>query len=410
MVSRKKYMTGILNARILASLGMIVFVAAIAASSTGAFFSDTETSTGNTFTAGDIDLQIDNESYAVDYNIPSFQGTQTGALVANPANSWTLADLVAGTHKFFDFTDLKPGDLGEDTISIHVGSNNAWMCAAARITEDADNSITEPEDNEGGPAGQDGTADGDLDSALQFAFWHDDGDNVLEVDEFDGGAGIFLGGTLASMGAAGSITLADSDESILGGTNPIPGGTTFYIGKAWCFGTLAGAPVAQDGATTQGPLDPELVNPAGPRGTGVTCDGSSVNNLAQTDSVEGDMQFYAVQSRNNTSFQCEGWQPTWPATEQTLTVTKAIVGATGGETADNFSFQIDAGAVIPFEADGTNVVSVAAGAHDVSEVADPDFGTVISGDCAADGTVNVPVSGNASCTITNTFDGVEDNE
>ena len=30
---------------------------------TGAFFSDTETSQGNTFTAGAIDLLVDNESY-----------------------------------------------------------------------------------------------------------------------------------------------------------------------------------------------------------------------------------------------------------------------------------------------------------------------------------------------------------
>mgnify|MGYP001578414017 FL=1 len=56
-------MTTILNKRILLSLGMIVFVAAAALGATGAFFSDTETSTGNTFTAGAIDLGIDNESY-----------------------------------------------------------------------------------------------------------------------------------------------------------------------------------------------------------------------------------------------------------------------------------------------------------------------------------------------------------
>lgn len=94
-------MTGILNARILASLGMIVFVAAIAAGATGAFFSDTETSTGNTFTAGDIDLQIDNESYTVATSTP---GVGPSNLVASPWTSWDLTDLVAGTHHFFDFS------------------------------------------------------------------------------------------------------------------------------------------------------------------------------------------------------------------------------------------------------------------------------------------------------------------
>src|SRR3989344_1767210 len=130
--------------KILFSSGLIVFVAAVTLSATGAFFSDTETSTGNTFTAGDIDLKIDNESYALDFNIPGFQDPE-GNLVFNPATSWELKDLVPGQDHFFNFEDVKPGDYGEDTISIHVGSNDAWMCAAARITNDTDQSCTEPE-------------------------------------------------------------------------------------------------------------------------------------------------------------------------------------------------------------------------------------------------------------------------
>src|SRR3990167_8075804 len=167
--------------RILLSLGMIVFVGGLVAGATGAFFSDEETSTGNTFAAGDIDLQIDNESYVVDYNIPQYLNP-TGQFIFSTSTSWALADLVAGVQKFFNFIDLKPGDTGEDTISIHVGSNNAWMCAAAHITSDLDNSITEPEDNVAtGPGdANDGTGDGDLDSALNFVFWNDDGDNVYE--------------------------------------------------------------------------------------------------------------------------------------------------------------------------------------------------------------------------------------
>lgn len=307
-------MTKLLNARILVAVAMIIFVGAVTASATGAFFSDTETSTGNTFAAGDIDLQIDNESYVIDCNLPGEDHPCTGALVPSPSTSWEMADLVAGNQKFFNFGDLKPGDVGEDTISIHVGSNNAWMCAAARITSDLDNSMTEPEDEVGGPAGQDGTADGDLDSGLQFAFWHDDGDNVLETNEYNGGSGIFLSGTLASMGEQGAIRLADSSGSILGGNTPIPGNTTFYIGKAWCYGTLAGAPLTQDNLTTNGPtFDTDPGEGIVPRGTGVTCDGAAVGNIGQTDSVTGDMQFYAVQSRNNSTFTCaQNYTPVWP--------------------------------------------------------------------------------------------------
>jgi predicted ribosomally synthesized peptide with SipW-like signal peptide len=290
--------------RILLGLGTIAVLGGLVVGGSGAFFNDTETSTGNTFTAGDIDLKIDNSSYAIDFNIPTFQGEPTGALVANPANSWSLADLVAGTHKFFTFSDLKPGDYGEDTISVHVGSNNAWMCAAARITSDLDNSITEPEDESDlDDDNADATPDGDLDSALNFAFWVDDGDNVLEDNEYDGGAGIFLQGSLANMGAAGAIALADSAGSVLPSAGPVPGNSTFYIGKGWCYGAMTPNPVVQDNATTSSPLI---------LGTGFTCNGSSIGNEGQTDSVEGDMQFYAVQSRNNPNFSCSTWTPTWP--------------------------------------------------------------------------------------------------
>lgn len=282
--------------KILLSLGTVVFVGAMVVSATGAFFSDTETSTGNTFAAGDIDLKIDNESYVVDYNIPGFENP-TGAFILSTSTSWTLADLQAGVQKFFNFSDLKPGDVGEDTISIHVGSNDAWMCAAAQITEDADNTITEPEDEVAGANNDanDGTTDGDLDSQLNFAFWHDDGDNVLETDEV---ANIFLSGPLSNIGAGGKITLADSQGGIMGANEPIPGDSTFYVGKAWCFGTLTSNAVAQDGQGKTGSNGPTV------RGTGVSCDGSALGNIAQTDSVQGDMQFYAVQARNNTSFTC----------------------------------------------------------------------------------------------------------
>lgn len=290
--------------KILKSSAIILVALAAVGGATYSFFSDTETSTGNTFTAGDIDLQIDNESYVTN---------RAGVLVASPETSWSLKDLVPGEDHFFDFDDVKPGDVGEDTISIHVGSNDAWMCAAARITSDLDNSITEPEDESDlDDDNADATADGDLDTAMNFMFWHDDGDNVLEVGETP-----FLNGTLASMGAAGQIRLADSTGSILTGNAPIPGGTTFYIGKAWCYGTLAAGTVAQDGQGKIGTNGPTSV-----RGTGVLCNGSAIGNEGQTDSVVGDLQFYATQSRNNSTFTCANYQPTWPASEQ-----RPLVGA-----------------------------------------------------------------------------------
>src|SRR3989344_7986713 len=104
---------------------------------TGAFFSDTETSTGNFLQAGEIDLKIDNESYI----------DQGEGLVASPDTTWGLQggqDDPLGL--FFAFDDLKPGDLGEDTISIHLTSNPAWLCVDLDITGNSDMTCTEPED------------------------------------------------------------------------------------------------------------------------------------------------------------------------------------------------------------------------------------------------------------------------
>lgn len=283
-------MLNLINTRILISGATVLAAAAIIIGGTFAFFSDTETSTGNTLVAGEIDLKIDNTSYVTD---------STGTLVASPNTSWNLRDLTV--ERFFDFRDLKPGDIGEDTISIHVGSNDAWMCAAAQITDDSDQSCTDPENADDPTCADPGLGQGELDEDVNFAFWVDDGDNVFETDE-----STFLSGPLSGLGQQGQITLADSLSSILGSTNPIPGGTTFFIGKAWCFGNMTPNQVLQDNGLDVGrsPIT---------EGTGFTCDGTDVDNAAQTDKVMGDLQFFAVQSRNNDEFTCaDGFTPVFP--------------------------------------------------------------------------------------------------
>lgn len=301
--------------KIWGSILTLGIVAALAVAATNAFFSDTETSVGNTFVAGAIDLKIDNESYAIDYNIPGFQNP-TGAFVASSQTSWSLNNLTV--EKFFNFTDLKPGDYGEDTISVHVGSNDAWMCAAARVNVNSDETCTEPEnaDETGSCVVETNGTNGDLAQAVNFAFWKDDGDNVLEVGETP-----FLTGPISGLNGAGQIALADASANpVFGASTPVPGDQTVYIAKGWCFGSMAATPVVQDNANTQGPLDPELISPNGPRGTGFTCGGTGVDNKAQTDKVVGDLQFYAEQARNNGEFLCSEWTPAWPTSTPTPTL------------------------------------------------------------------------------------------
>ncbi len=277
--------------KILLSVAMILFVGgALALGGTGAFFSDTETSSGNTFTAGAIDLKIDNSSY--------YNG------VATSTTSWSLVDLTI--EKFFNFFDLKPGDYGEDTISLHVDTNDAYLCANITLTSNNDNTCNEPELDDEPNCQAPGVGEGELAQNVNFMWWADDGDNVLESEE-----NVISSGPIGALtlGAPYPIALADSDENIWTGVGgPVPGTETKYIGKAWCFGNIAPLAVPQDGVgnvkTPAGDNDGNQI-PGQPTDGGYSCNGSALNNNTQTDSLTADVTFTAVQSRNNTQFQCE---------------------------------------------------------------------------------------------------------
>ena len=284
----------------LVSLSMIAIVTVIGVGATGAFFSDSETSTGNTFTAGAIDLTVDSEQH---YNgnecIQNVSTTTPGYVWAGQSaypvpgtpcdGTWAATSL--GAQKFFNFLDVKPGDEGENTVSLHVDSNDAFACADITVTKNDDNTTVDPEVDVGDPnIDVPGTNlfDGELAQNINFFAWADDG----AVDGFQGtttdsteGDNIWQAGELplfsniigpASDAIGGkSYTLADST------TGPLTGGSTSYIGLAWCAGTL----------TTSGP--------------GVlTCDGSGMGNVTQTDSMVADIAFRVEQARNNPDFKC----------------------------------------------------------------------------------------------------------
>ena len=100
------------------AVGAVVFVGA-----TGAFLSDTETSTGNVFTAGAIDLEVDNESY-YNQNVcvenPNggsnepywiWQGNSPYPVPGTPCSTSFEPSNLDGL-LFFNFRDLKPDDEG----------------------------------------------------------------------------------------------------------------------------------------------------------------------------------------------------------------------------------------------------------------------------------------------------------
>jgi hypothetical protein len=82
----------------------------------------------------------------------------------------------------------------------------------------------------------------------------------------------------------------------------------------------------------------------------------------------------------------------------TLTVNKVVVNDNGGtKIASDFSFQVNGGTAVAFEADGSNSISLAPGVYSVTEPAVAGYTTTYS-NCS---TITVPAAGNVTCSITN---------
>ena len=176
------------------------------------------------------------------------------------------------------YGDVKPGDQGEDTISLHIDNNPAWACAYIKTTANDENTLTQPEIN----AGDVSSTTGELAQNINFFTWLDNastsgaiaGDNIWQAGETVLQQPVSLS---ATIGATTTLTLAD------GGTGgALAGGSTSYIGLGWCAGTLViGAP-----------------------GTW-SCNGATMGNQAQTDSATADITFHVEQERNNPNFRCQ---------------------------------------------------------------------------------------------------------
>lgn len=374
--------------------------AAIGAGVTGAFFSDTETSTGNTFAAGAIDLKIDNESY---YNgnvcAPDTQDvdedTNTSEYVwqgdspypvegTDCSTSFPESDLDDGL-LFFNFTDIKPDDEGEDTISIHV-QNDAHVCLDMTLTSDDDSSSTEPElGTPDAEEDENDTWDGELADTIQMLWWADDGDNVYEEGENQITNGVQTITAMFGEDRTFSVALADADENVWGEEGPVPADETVYIAKAWCMGTLTPDPVQDDGGQSPS-VDP-----------GVNCDGTLLNNLTQTDSVTMDIAFRAEQARHNEDFQCGDDEER----TATLTVIKVVTNDNGGNNfVADFQLFADNGVTeVPMTSGVPN--AVVATSYTITETGISGYVASFSGDCDVSGQITLAPGDNKTCTITN---------
>lgn len=278
----------------ISSLSIIVAAAAVAIGGTMTYFSDTEISTMNVFAAESIDLKVDNICYYNNEECALYDFTTDGKYhwMGDPdkplcACTWELTDIT--DQLFFDFTDLKPGDFGEDVISLHIDSD-AWGKLTIDNLIDSDNGCAEPElspvdpdclDTQG-PGGV-----GELRQNLLFRVWLDQGATP-------GFQGIYW-----DIGEGDNIY--DSDfEPMFVVPDPIdlPSETWYLadgLSAAYDF-YGCGEPGADcPGLTSDGHMAGDIIYYFGvgwqfPATTG---------NIAQGDTFVGDMTLQAVQYENN---------------------------------------------------------------------------------------------------------------
>lgn len=161
----------------------------------------------------------------------------------------------------FTLDDIKPLDNGSIDYQILNGANEAYVCARVTETGNAENTLVNPEVDLGdtGPAGE-------LQNFLSFKFGTETG--TLST----------IGGQWQSVGMVSPAAPTNSAIN-------------------YCFGEYDGG--------------------------GNCALGAGDENIAQTDSVTMDLDFYAVQTRNNPDFTC--------ADLNNVTVTSANLAVTSGD-------------------------------------------------------------------------------
>ena len=210
---------GLSRRKMLLGLGAVGVASAGAGLGTTAYFNDTESFEGNTLTAGNLDLLVDwqqtydfgngrefvsahpdhegdgEQSVLIDGNVVKYSdfpdetdedsnGANIPVLTCDNIPPLSEADFnvdpVTGEEMetLVQFSDVKPGDSGEITFSLHLCDNPGyiWM-QANNVTEDG-GAFTEPESL------VDPDNLGELGDAIQARLWYDeDCDNVYDPAE-----------------------------------------------------------------------------------------------------------------------------------------------------------------------------------------------------------------------------------
>jgi predicted ribosomally synthesized peptide with SipW-like signal peptide len=194
--------------------------------------------------------------------------------------TWDLTDI--GAQKFFNFSDIKPGDFGEDTVSLHVYDNDAWGRMIVDVKKDSDGTCVDPEvEVEGIGCVENGTNNGELRKNLDFSVWLDEGVTPGFQGKTDKGEG-------------DNIKQEGEIELISAGPIDLPK-ETWNIKDAILAAYAANGNAVAPGITADGHMTADVTYYFGlgwklPKDTG---------NEAQTDIFEADVTLEVEQYRNN---------------------------------------------------------------------------------------------------------------
>ena len=239
---------------LLLAIGVLIAMSTVVIGGTGAFFSDIETASGNTFTAATLDLSVGS----------TIDGVEEIEITNDIENE-----------VLFSVNSLHPGDSGVIDFDLSA-TEEVYVCVKADITSE-ENGIIDPEDE----AGDHSTDEGELNNFIRVATFHDEaGDGIYGVDDedlYEDPSGD-IGYDLWEMDGLW-FSVADNNLTNAWLRQETLGNDELHAGLIYCFGDI----------DSEGNCTPDFMENS---------------NLAQTDSLDVVFEFQAVQTAHNDGFDC----------------------------------------------------------------------------------------------------------